>query len=77
MARCGQRPGVCRCVARAAARLHLQPTDRCPAFHSLLHRPARPTGVITVVGAEVAGVSAAIGGPIVAAFMQISLHSLL
>ena len=59
----------------AGARLHLQPTDRCPAFDLLLHRPARPTGVITVVGAEVAGVSAAIGGSIVATFMLISLHS--
>ena len=59
----------------AGARLHLQPTDRCPAFDLLLHRPARPTGVITVVGAEVAGVSAAIGGSIVATFKLISLHS--
>jgi hypothetical protein len=33
--------------------------SRCPAFDLLLHRPARPTAVTTVVGAKVAGVLSA------------------
>ena len=47
--------------------------SRCLAFDLLLRRPARPTAVITVVGAEVVGVSAAVGVSILAEFVLLSL----
>ena len=45
----------------------------CLVFDLLLHRAARPTGAITVVSAELAGVSSAIGGSILAEFVLLSL----
>ena len=51
--------------------------SRCLAFDLRLHRPARTTGATTVVGAEVAGISSAVGGSILAKFVPPSLRSLL
>ena len=42
-----------------------------------LHRPARATGAITIVGAEVAGLSSALCDSILAEFVLLSLRSLL
>ena len=43
--------------------------SRCPAFDVHLHRPARATGAITAINAEVASVFSALGGSIFVNFV--------
>ena len=61
----------------AAVLLAAADHSRCPAFDMRLHRPARATGAITSVGAEVAGVSLALCDSILAEFVLLSLRLLL
>ena len=58
-ARCATSTLPCRTSPSAAGQPPAAHPSRCPAFDLLLHRPARPTAVTTVVGAEVAGVLSA------------------
>ena len=45
---------VCADVDAAAARLNLQPTDRCPTFDLLLRSIVGSTAAITTIGGAVA-----------------------
>ena len=58
-ARCGTSTLPCRMSSPAPALPAAAHPSHCRAFNLLLHRPARPTAVTTVVGAEVAGVLSA------------------
>ena len=76
-ARCAASTLPCRVSPPASLLPAAADPSRCLAFDLRLHRPARTTGATTVVGAEVAGVSSAVGGSILAEFVPLSLRSLL